>query len=334
MNMMTDASMTDANSSSNTDEKAKRIKKIDKEERRLIDMRKGIQDEYSRLTNRFERALIEHKLAVEYFEFRSFWFDFLPVTIIAALVTVIGFFISGNTPEMNDGINQANSIEFDPVLTGQSREFWSVAVGVLGVVSTLLNSIGKRTNYQSQYDIHRAAVKALEKICLTVQFEKDWFGRSCQSQGVFETAKKIVDNPDRKAEHEQLENMLGADLKSHQASFKAMQDASCESPVPTRVIQAFTVLDQVATGGTGNATQTDLILYYHKLWKEFSTYQLWPLKSPRIDVREIYKKWQKETQGRSDGSKKEGETSSRDNAASGNRTSLNVVSEKTQLLPK
>lgn len=302
-------------------------------------MRKAMEDEYSRLTNRFERALIEHKLAVDYFEFRSFWFDFLPVTIIGALVTVIGFFISGKTPEINDGDLAQNSIEFDPVLTDQSKQFWSIAVGVLGVVSTLLNSIGKRTNYQSQFDMHRAAVKALEKICLSVDFEKEWFKRSSQSEDVFETAKKIVDNPEKKAEHEHRDVKLGADLKSHQASFKAMQDACCESPVPTRVIQAFTVLDQVASGGTGNCTQTDLILYYHKLWKEYSTYQLWPLKAPHINVREIYKTWQKESQDRSGDSKNAAETitSSRDNADSGNRTSggsLNVVSEKTQLLPK
>ena len=229
-----------------------------------------LKDEYIRLTNRFERALIEHKLAVEYFEFRSFWFDFLPVTIIAALITVIGFFISGKTPEMNDGDQAQNSIEFDPVLTGHSKQFWSVAVGVLGVVSTLLNSIGKRTNYQSKYDMHRAAVKALEKICLTVEFEREWFKRK------------------RNAEDTDV-NDLGADLKSHQASFKAMQDACCESPIPTRIIQAFTVLDEVAgVEETGEA----FIFYYHKLWKEHSMYWLWPLRAPSFDINDMISGWQ------------------------------------------
>jgi hypothetical protein len=53
-------------------------------------------------------------------------------------------------------------------------------------------------------------------------------------------------------------------------------------------------MDQMA--GDGTCTQTTLIYYYHKLWKEFSTFWLWPLKAPRIDVVVKYYEWLEESQ--------------------------------------
>jgi len=245
----------------------------------------GLADEYNRLSNRFERALIEHKLAVEYFNVRNLGFHFVPVTIIAALITVIGFLITGT--QNDDGELAQNSVDSEPLLTGRSSQLWSLVVGILGVISSLLNTFGKRNNYQSQYDMHRSAVQALEKICRDVEFEKDWFKRD--EEKVEEIAIKIVKNPGNHSEHEDDITKMGSDMKSHQASFKAMQDACLESPVPTRVIQAFTVLDQL------NELETDDLGYFYlKLWKEFSTYPWWPLKAPRIDVRGKMDEWEAE----------------------------------------
>ena len=270
--------------------------KIDNELIRLVQVKDDLVDESGRLINRFERALIEHKLAVDYFEFRSFWFDFLPLTLIATAITVIGFLISGNTSQNDDGELAQNSVDFEPLLTGHSKQMWSLAVGILGAISTLFNAIGKRKKYQSHCDMHRAAVKALEKICLTVEFERDWIDRKIVSEvDLIDIAKKIVKNPEQRSQHQNLAFKLGADLKTHQASFKAMQDACCESPVPTRVIQAFTVMEQMARAA-GDTSQTTLIYCYQKLWKEFSIFWLWPLKAPRIDVVVKYNKWHEESQ--------------------------------------
>mmetsp|Transcript_9420 Transcript_9420/g.16049 ORF Transcript_9420/g.16049 Transcript_9420/m.16049 type:complete len:177 (+) Transcript_9420:137-667(+) len=60
---------------------------------RVGDLKKSYEDEYARLNLRFDRALIEHKLALQYFEFRSFYLVFLPLTTIATLITIIGFLI-------------------------------------------------------------------------------------------------------------------------------------------------------------------------------------------------------------------------------------------------
>lgn len=250
--------------------------------------------EYSRLKNRFERALIEHKLAADYFGFRAFYFSFLPLTIIATATTIIGFLISGSSyssPENIDGSQVQDSAQFEPLFTGEPKQIWSIVIGILGAISTLLNTIGKHTNYQSRYDMHLSAVKALEKICLTVDFEQDWFKRKADSDDFMNgVVNKRMMNPESN-EHENLATLLGADLKSHQASFKAMQDACSGSPAPTRVIQAFTVLDKIVGDGTGDST--GLILYYHKLWKEYSTYMLWPLKAPNLDIFEKKAEWVK-----------------------------------------
>jgi hypothetical protein len=250
-------------------------------------LKENLADEYVRLSLQFESALIQHKLALQYFEFRAFYFVFLPVTIIATLITIIGFLISGSGTTQDGDDASGGSVEFEPLLTGNSKQIWSLVVGILGAISTLLNAIGKRTNYQSQSDMHRSAVKALEKICLTVDFERDWFDRNVRDIEY--------------AGYEELTTKLGADLKTHQASFKAMLDACCDSPVPYQVDQAFTLLEQIVAQqvfgreNRGRASNlSPLTFYYHKLWKEHSTYWLWPLKAPSMKASKKYKEWKQE----------------------------------------
>ena len=258
----------------NDNDLSQNVKHGKKSSPRLAESVRNTNHEYIRLGLHFESELIKHKLAFRYFDFRSFYFMFLPVTLIATLITIIGFLISGTENE-GSGVDDANITQ----LTGRSKQIWSLVVGVLGAISTLLNSIGKRTNYQSQADMHKSAVKALEKLCMTVDFERDWFERNASDP---EMAQK---------------NNFAADLLSHQASFKAMLDACCDSPVPYRVEQAFTVLEQVYRQQEldgGKLNNDDLKFYYHKLWKEHSTYRLWPLKSPSITISDKYKEWKKE----------------------------------------
>jgi len=250
-------------------------------QRPLDTAKEGLADEYVRLSLQFESALIQHKLALEYFEFRSFYFVFFPLTIIATLITIIGFLISGTT-----------QYDADPLLTGDSKQILSLVLGLLGAISILLNAVGKRANYQSQSDMHRSAVKALEKICLTVDNERDWFDRNHR-------------NDVECSDHHYLGTKLGADLKTHQASFKAILDACCDSPVPYQVVQTFNLLEQTVSqqvfGPDGRGRSSDLEdplkFYYQKLWKEYSTDRLWPLVMPRMKVAAKYREWKEERDG-------------------------------------
>ncbi len=244
--------------------------------------------EYQKLSLQFESALIQHKLALQYYEFRSFYFVFLPVTLIATLITIIGFLISGTTKDDDDdgtAQDRGTADDVNPLLTGHSRQIWSLVVGILGAIATLVNSIGKRTNYQSQSDMHRSAVKALEKICLTVDFENQWFDRNVDDI-------EYSDSGDNK----KLVTTLGADLKTHQASFKAMLDACCDSQVPEQIVQSFTLLDQIFHLQQGGRFSdiSHLMFHYHKLWKEYSAYRYWPLKAPSIQVYKKYTEWNNE----------------------------------------
>ena len=63
--------------------------------RNLGDLRHTHEDEYTKLYLRFQCALIEHTLAHQYYEFRSYYLVYLPVTLIATFLTIIGFLISG-----------------------------------------------------------------------------------------------------------------------------------------------------------------------------------------------------------------------------------------------
>eukprot|EP00577_Skeletonema_sp_RCC1716_P020239 CAMPEP_0113438578 /NCGR_PEP_ID=MMETSP0013_2-20120614/38020_1 /TAXON_ID=2843 ORGANISM="Skeletonema costatum, Strain 1716" /NCGR_SAMPLE_ID=MMETSP0013_2 /ASSEMBLY_ACC=CAM_ASM_000158 /LENGTH=320 /DNA_ID=CAMNT_0000329301 /DNA_START=11 /DNA_END=971 /DNA_ORIENTATION=+ /assembly_acc=CAM_ASM_000158 len=277
------------NENGNGNDLSQNVKHVKKNSPLLAESVRNANLEYIRLGLKFESELIKHKLAFRYFDFRSFYFMFLPVTLLATLITIIGFLISGvqNDEGSGGGADEATgSVEFSPLLTGSSKQVWSLVVGILGAISTLFNSIGRRTNYQSQADMHKSAVRALEKLCMTVDFEREWFERDAF-------------NAQLDLESGEATKKLTPDLKSHQASFKAMLDACCDSPVPYRVEQAFTVLEQVYTrqelkNTDKNSDTAPMQFYYHKLWKEHSTYWLWPLKSPSITISVLYKEWKEE----------------------------------------
>jgi len=257
----------------NGNDLSQNVKHVKKNSPLLAESVRNANHEYIRLGLHFESELIKHKLAFRYFDFCSFYFMFLPVTLIGTLITIIGFLISGVQNDEGSGVDDANIT----LLTGRSTQIWSLVVGILGAISTLFNSIGKRSNCQSQADVHKSAVKALEKLCMNVDFERDWFERNASDPEMAQ------------------ESNLAADLKSRQASFKAMLDACCDSPVPYQVEQAFTVLEQVYKQQNGGELNNDgLEFYYHKLWKEHPTYWLWPLKSPSITISVKYEEWKDE----------------------------------------
>uniref|UniRef100_A0A7S2Q4K2 Uncharacterized protein n=1 Tax=Skeletonema marinoi TaxID=267567 RepID=A0A7S2Q4K2_9STRA len=94
-------------------------------------------------------------------------------------------------------------------------------------------------------------------------------------------------------------------MKTHQASFKAILDACCDSPVPYQVVQTFNLLEQTVSqqvfGPDGRGRSSDLEdplkFYYQKLWEEYSTYWLWPLVMPRMKVAAKCREWKEERDG-------------------------------------
>jgi hypothetical protein len=113
-----------------------------------------IEVEYKKIAWLFQRTLIMHKLAKNYFGVRAFWFTFLPLTLVSTATTILGFLSTGG--------------DFDSVGAGlgldDSRGAISVTIGLLGAAATLLTTLGKYYGYQSNYDMHVSAVKALERL--------------------------------------------------------------------------------------------------------------------------------------------------------------------------
>lgn len=109
-----------------------------------------------------------------------------------------------------------------------------------------------------------------------------------------------------------LKNRLSDDLKSHQDNFKGVLDACCDSPIPFKVQQAFTLLEQIyclQSYNQGGRDLRSLMYHYDKLWKEYTFgqcqcfwlwriplcfFQLWPFAVPTIDVTRKIEEWEKE----------------------------------------
>ena len=228
----------------------------------------NLEKQYNKVTNQFEAALLMHKLAADYYRFRAFWFIFIPLTLISCFVTIESVIIF-SLPNYDEDEAEEDDYQSMPVGQNKLADTLAIITALLSAFSTFLTTLGKYQRYQSKCDMHENAILAIEKLCLSINFEKDHFSRSV-----------LLSNND----------MRGPDLKFNQTTFRALQGA-CDSVIPGRVIQAFTVLEE--TVGMGRGYKRELIFYYHKLWKEISCNPLWPLFQPsrNFDVLVKYQHW-------------------------------------------
>ena len=242
-----------------------------------------------------------HKLAKQYYGFRAFWLLFLPLTIVSTVTTILGFLSTGRV----EASSETGEYNFD----NEPRRALAVSIGVLGAIATMLTTLGKYTGYQSKTDMHMAAVKALEKIHLQVTFEQQWFDRA-RSKEEHEIPTNATRNKNKKnrtkqdhpdesettttttttLDEEQDLHVEGTDLKTHQASFHAMQE-SCDSPIPAKILSAFTLLQQRFPYKYGSLPRDNATYFYNKLWDEFTQYPAWPVLIPHIDIKKKFKDW-------------------------------------------
>jgi len=77
-------------------------KKIEEE---LKSLWKGVAQENSLIRNKFLKKMLMHSLAEDYYGMRAYWFSFLPLLIITAVISLIGFAIAdrkGRGVEIDD----------------------------------------------------------------------------------------------------------------------------------------------------------------------------------------------------------------------------------------
>ena len=205
-----------------------------------------------------EKTLIMHKLSKEYFGYRAYWFNFLPLLIITTITTIIGFLTTGMSMEHLNGV-EVNIKGLSASAFAIANAWLNLSVGFLGTISSFLTSMSKHTKYQSKRDMHEMAEDALRKVVQSLSFD----------------------------ETDDVEMMRGH-IDKQKAIFMSVE-AACTAPIPTQITQAFVELDSAMKMKDFGFKVNYYKQYYNMLWQEFTKKSCcmpsMPRRVPEINVR-------------------------------------------------
>jgi len=195
-----------------------------------------------------EQKLIMHKLAKDYYGFRAYWLQCLPLLLMTTFITIITLTEYGH---IHIGI-----VDDEEYLA--ERGWLVLSVGILGLLSTILTSLLITSRCQSQHDMHAMSERMLQKVCQTVRFPQRQPGDNSR-------------------------NSMMEHINTQKAIFVAISCTSCT--IPTRMIQTFRELEHAMALKPYTFRAIQYERFYYALWKLFTTrWCLWPYIIPQINV--------------------------------------------------
>lgn len=270
-----------------------------------------VKREYEQVYWKFETYVIMHKLSAEYYYFRAFWFNFIPLLVVTTAVSICGFLATSIVDDLADGnltIAQFNETwmipESDLVVPTITKESLPVIVALLGLLATFIASIGKYLNYQSKGDMHTSSVRTLSEICEALDFDLfDLFQQKISRQPGLEGVSTKDDDSrkstisvskENNADETKLNELL-MDLKTHKAKFDIVERA-CTVPIPNPMEQAFKNLEEIFQLVPFAVRRKLYRRYYNELWHAFTNQRCWfcclpimfPCWAPSINVQRVF----------------------------------------------
>ena len=250
--------------------------------------RRVLLDEFDELAIRFEVNLMMHKLAADYFHNRAFWFTFFPLLVVTSVVSVCGFV---KTNEYDDSmVHDGNLTRAFSYSIGEDSKFsvsgedLPIVVGVLGVLSTFLASLGKHLNYQSKGDMHASAANTLSGIVESVTFERLELQHKLKFEKIETEDSGMTDKTNQNISD------LRVNLDKHKAKFDTMEK-SCVEPIPNKIKCAYAELRDICSQLPSKYRYKFHIKYANLLFRDFQNRGFaWvcPCYPPSINVTSRY----------------------------------------------
>lgn len=261
---------------------------------KLGDPYKVLVSEFNQLVAKFEVALMMHKITSQYYGHRAFWFTFFPLLLVTTGVSILGFIQTpGDNPDDSviidggDGfLNSFNSTSSEASGSAASniemqQATVSLLVGLLGVLSTALASLGKHLNYQSKADMHESAVITLRSILDDLAFERLDVKHEKRIARCHKRDANLL------TEHE-IEELRVA-IEMHKSKFDTMEK-SCVVPIPYQIKNAFIDLEEHCQLMPRTVRDEYYRRYYNQLNNAFQTTgcsSWFPCFLPNISVEEL-----------------------------------------------
>jgi hypothetical protein len=206
-----------------------------------------------------------HRLAHEYFRFRSFYYNFLPIGVVTSMIGIISF------------------LSTSEILAEDTKNYLGCAVGILSVVSVALQSLAQESNYRARSELHQNASMGLKKLREEIDFRL--------------VDPSIGADPSMDPEQSKGNETKGSKVKktvveTYRQVFLQVLD-SCNSQVPIAISQPFLLIDsRLALGLSNNEIQVlrkrhgqnwDQILngnWFNELYVQIANSPGWPFRTP------------------------------------------------------
>ena len=163
-----------------------------------------------------------HRLAHKHFDHLEFWLNSFPIILITAVSGIMAFFSSSD------------------VIEASRKEFLSLAVGALSVVSVAWQQVGKICNYGTRAEMHKNASLGMKKINDKLSFDFIEPPEPPKISSDDNTYEKSSDTKNIVVE-EGAEN-----TKNSAESYRNLYEQcleSCNSAIPIEINQAFLLVD-------------------------------------------------------------------------------------------
>ena len=227
------------------------IRKVWGEDRKLNNPYQVIVHHYNHVTARFETNMMMHKLTAEYYGNRAFWLTYLPLLLVTTAVSICSFLSTGEYDDsmVTDENLNVNTTSLQGNFNSEGgQEFLSILIGVFGVLSTFLASLGKYLNYQSRADMHLSATNTLKDIIEELDYQLVWLKSRRRIDVLSKTDDK--DNKDEPDDKEAKEEQKKEELQKLQFALDlaksnfSIMEKSCTSLIPDQIKHAFICLDE------------------------------------------------------------------------------------------
>lgn len=195
--------------------------------------------QHAAVRNKFHKGMLMHSLASDYYKVRAYWLHFLPLLAITLSISILSFYVDNETNTTSNGESESDGVT---ITTGPKSIQY--VISIFGVLSTLLTSVGKYFNYQTQTDVHHNAYMALKDV-----WDRELFQSHTDRKFYESIIKKVVSltltgkEDDFERLTKEMDSYSSINVKKLMELYESIEKGCNGSDIPTKIRQAFDMLE-------------------------------------------------------------------------------------------
>ena len=233
------------------------------------------------LCKQCQSQIYRHQLTNEHLSFLQFWLFTVPMAFFVMISGILSFYNSTN------------------LTAGDTEVHVGISIGCISVVVVFFGTLQSYYNFDVRSAMHYNVVTDLDKMRAELQVMRikmgDYCNRNNEDGSYVNSSNTVKTNTNHDAVKEEDDTVVisqGESFESIQARYQQCL-ASCKSPVPLKIEQAYRMIDSQMELSKNEAADKyfesvgmedwQLKLWfaaYDRLTEQFTSTRLWPMRLP------------------------------------------------------